>query len=146
MLSGDDNGEEHPNAALVRSLIEAWRAGDVGPIDAVMSPELVWHFPGRSRLAGDHRGRDEVLAFLLDVLSLSGNTFELDLIDVMANDRRAVVVFRGRARRDGRRLDNPTCLSMRLEAGRVVEVWEFVWDLHAVDRFWGADPRPEEVA
>ncbi len=34
-------------------------------------------------------------------------------------------------------LDNPTCLRLRLDPdGRIVEVWEFVWDLYHVDEFW----------
>jgi ketosteroid isomerase-like protein len=27
----------------------------------LFDPEIVWHFPGRSLLAGDHRGTDAVL-------------------------------------------------------------------------------------
>ena len=51
-------------------------------------------------------------------------------------DTGAVAFFRGRARREGRELDNPTCLKIHLRDGRATEIWEFVWDLHAVDRFW----------
>jgi hypothetical protein len=31
---------------------------------------------------------------------------------------------------------NPTCLRKRIEAGQIVEIWEFVWDLYAVDAVW----------
>jgi ketosteroid isomerase-like protein len=67
---------------------------------------------------------------------LTGGTMRLELEDVLANDSRAVALFRGRATREGRTLDNPTCLRMRIENGQIVEVWEFVWDLFAVDAFW----------
>jgi ketosteroid isomerase-like protein len=33
-------------------------------------------------------------------------------------------------------LDNPTCLRIRIDGGRIVEIREFVWDLYAVDDFW----------
>ena len=55
---------------------------------------------------------------------------------MLANDSHAVALFRGHGERQGRTLDNPTCLRMRLENDQVVEVWEFVWDLFAVDDFW----------
>ena len=55
---------------------------------------------------------------------------------VANDDACAVALFRGHAERDGKTLDNPTCLRMRIEHGQVVEVWEFVWDLFAVDEFW----------
>ena len=128
---------DHPNAVRIRELFAAFRAGDVDTIRTVIPEHAVWHFPGRrGRLAGTHRGRDAIFAFLLDVQTLTSGTFHLDLIDVLANDAHAVALFRGHAERDGKRLDNPTCLRMRLEHGQVVEVWEFVWDLFAVDDFW----------
>ncbi|HEY0302996.1 MAG TPA: nuclear transport factor 2 family protein, partial [Rhizomicrobium sp.] len=128
---------EHANAARVRELFDAFRRGDVASIQAAIPDDAVWHFPGRhGQLAGAHRGREAIFAFLLRVQSLSGGTFHLDLLDVLANDARAVALFRGHGERDGKTLDNPTCLSMRLEQGQVAEVWEYVWDLYAVDEFW----------
>jgi len=103
----------------------------------VLDEGVAWRFPGRSgRLAGEHRGRDAVFAFLADVMRLTDGTFHLELETVVADDDYAVACFRGRGRRNGRDLDNPTCLKMRLESGKVVDVWEFVWDLHHVDEFW----------
>jgi ketosteroid isomerase-like protein len=128
---------EHPNAVIVRKLLDGLRRGDLTAFDEAVSPDLAWHFPGRSgALAGTHRGREEVLAFFARVLQLTDATFAMDVIDVIAGDDRAVVLFRGRAVRGGRQLDNPTCLSMRVQDGRITELWEFVWDLYDVDEFW----------
>jgi ketosteroid isomerase-like protein len=128
---------DHPNAEQVRRLLAAFERADVAEIQALIPEDAVWRFPGRKgKLAGTHRGRDAIFAFLLNVGALSGGTFHLELIDVVANDRYAVVLFRGSAQRDGKVLDNPTCLRMRLEDGQVAEVWEFVWDLYEVDEFW----------
>ncbi len=128
---------EHPNATLVRELFAAFRAGDVESIRRVIPQSVVWHFPGRhGQLAGAHRGQEAVFGFLMKVQALTGGTFHLELVDVLANDSRAVALFRGQGTRNGKTLDNPTCLSMRLERGQVTEVWEFVWDLYHVDDFW----------
>lgn len=128
---------EHPNAQRVRELFAAFRQGDIETVRGVIPEHAVWHFPGRrGRLAGSHRGRDAVFAFLMQVQALTNHTFHLDLEDVVANDTHAVAFFRGHGERNGKHLDNPTCLRMRLENGQVVEVWEFVWDLFAVDDFW----------
>lgn len=128
---------DHPNAARIRSLFDAFRERDVEAIREAICEDAVWHFPGRrGRLAGSHRGHAGIFAFLGRVGELTGGTFELELEDVLANDSHAVAFFRGQGRREGRRLDNPTCLKIRLQNGRAAEVWEFVWDLYAVDRFW----------
>jgi ketosteroid isomerase-like protein len=128
---------EHPNAILVRNLFAAFHARDVATIREALSETAVWHFPGRKgQLAGSHSGHAGIFEFLARVSGLTGGTFELDLEDVLANDHLAVVLFRGHGERDGRTLDNPTCLKVRFDGGRIGEVWEFVWDLHAVDEFW----------
>jgi ketosteroid isomerase-like protein len=128
---------EHPNALRVRELFDAFHRSDVAKILEAIPADAVWHFPGRAgKLAGEHRGRDAILTFLANVQALTAGTFHLELIDVVANDRHAVALFRGRATRGGKVLDNPTCLRMRFENGRLTEVWEFVWDLYHVDEFW----------
>lgn len=128
---------DHPNATRVRDLFAAFRNHDLATIQQVIPGDAVWHFPGRhGQLAGSHRGRDAILGFLLEVQALTEGTFHLDLIDVIANDERAVALFRGHGQRAGKALDNPTCLVMRMRDGSVVEVWEYVWDLYHVDDFW----------
>ena len=128
---------EHPNATYVRGMFAAFKNADLPAIQAMIPEDAVWHFPGRrGKLAGSHRGRGAILGFLMNVAGLTGGTFHLDLEDVVANDRHAVALFRCHGQRDGKVLDNPTCLRMRIEDGRIVEIWEFVWDLYAVDEFW----------
>jgi ketosteroid isomerase-like protein len=63
-------------------------------------------------------------------------TFHLEPEDVLASDAGAAILFRGHGERKGRRLDNPTCLRLRIEDGRIAELWEFVWDLEHVEAFW----------
>ena len=129
---------DHPNATRIRRLFAAFRNGDVATVLDTIPEDAVWRFPGRNgKLAGEHKGRDAVIAFLMNVQTLTDHTFQLDLIDVLANDVYAVALFRGHGTRNGKMLDNPTCLRMRLnERGQVVDVWAFVWDLYHVDDFW----------
>lgn len=129
--------EEHRNAARVRELFRAFRERDVDAVLRILPEDVAWHFPGRKgKLAGDHRGREAVIGFLMNVQTLTDGTFHLDLVDVVANDDKAVALFRGHGDRDGKKLDNPTCLLLAMRDGQVAEVWEFVWDLYHVDEFW----------
>lgn len=128
---------EHENAQRIRDLFAAFQLADLAVIEDLIAEDCVWRFPGqRGQLAGAHAGRDAILRFLLRVPELTGGTFRLDLIDVLANERHAVALFQGRGTRNGKELDNPTCLRIRLEAGRAVDIWEFVWDLEHVEDFW----------
>jgi hypothetical protein len=134
---GPDVLQEHPNATRIRALFQAFRDVDLDTILATISEDAVWHFPGRhGRLAGTHSGREQILTFLLDVKTLTNDTFHLELVDVVGNDQRVVVLFRGSGRRNGKTLDNPTCLRIDFRDGKVHEIWEFVWNLFDVDDFW----------
>jgi ketosteroid isomerase-like protein len=128
---------EHSNEYLVRNLFDAFQRGDVVTIYASMAEDAVWHFPGRKgQLAGDHKGREAIFAFLAKPAALTGGFFTVELIDVLANDENAVAIYRAIGERDGRELNNPTCLRMRIEDGKIVEFWEFVWDVYQDDEFW----------
>lgn len=128
---------EHPNEALVRDLFDAFMLGETLRILAALGENVVWHFPGRTnQLAGDHQGREAVFAFLAKIPALSEGSFRVELIDVLANDHQAVAIFKGKGHRNGIDLDNFNCLRMRIENGKIVEFWEFVWDLYKVEEFW----------
>jgi ketosteroid isomerase-like protein len=108
------------------------------PLQRILSPEIVWHFPGHDHaLAGDHAGLAEVAAFAGKVSELTAGTFRLEVRETYAGELGAVIAFTRRgARPDGRVLDNPTQLVLRIVKGRVEEIWEFVWDSEAVSAFW----------
>jgi NAD(P)H-dependent flavin oxidoreductase YrpB (nitropropane dioxygenase family)/ketosteroid isomerase-like protein len=128
---------EPASVGLVRRLFEAFRSRDVETVLALLADDVTWHFPGRlGRLAGDHRGRDAVLEFLAAVPGLTDDTFRIEPDDVVGGERTVVALFRGRGERAGRTLDNPTALRIRIEGGRIAELWEFVWDLEHVEAFW----------
>ncbi len=128
---------EHPNATLLRGLFTAFREQNIAAIQEVITSDTVWHFPGRDgQLAGSHQGHEGIFRFLARVTELTGGTFGLEIEDVLANDASAVVFFRGHGSRNGRELDNPTCLKVLLSDGKATQIWEFVWNLYAVDEFW----------
>jgi hypothetical protein len=128
---------EHPNAALVRSMFDAFARRDAAAMATAIPEDAVWHFPGRrGALAGAHRGREAILLFLANVMALTAGTFRLELQDVRASGDGAVALFTGHGVRNGKTLDNPTCLRIDIRHGKIAEIWEFVWDLEHVEEFW----------
>ena len=130
--------KEHPNAVLVRRLFAAFEALDIATVSDIIAEDAVWRFPGRrGALAGDHEGREAILRFLVNVGALTARSFRLDLHDVRASDSGAVALFTGTGTRpDGRTLHNPTALRIDISGAKIVELWEYVWDLEHVEEFW----------
>ena len=51
----------HPNEDLVREAFAAFGRGDIDALQRqYFAPDICWHFPGRSVLAGDHEGVAQV--------------------------------------------------------------------------------------
>lgn len=54
----------HANTQLIEKAHEAFRRGDVQALFDMWTDDLVWHQAGNHPLAGDHRGKETVAAFL----------------------------------------------------------------------------------
>ena len=46
---------------VVRALLAALEARDIGAISELLTDDVVYHFPGRGPVAGTYQGRDAVL-------------------------------------------------------------------------------------
>jgi ketosteroid isomerase-like protein len=126
----------HPNEELVRRGYDAFARGDMDTLRELFDPEIVWHFPDRSPLAGDHRGTDAVLGFFGRTMELTAGTFRAELHDVVADDRHAVGMHLATGEREGRRLEDREVLVFHPRDGKVVEVWQYIEDQYAYDEFF----------
>ena len=122
---------------VVRRLYKAFAESDLEAAGACFAAEAVWVLPGRSSVAGTHRGwaaiRDN---FLAKHGPLSGGTLSVRLLDVCVGDQYLVAVQHATAEHDGRTLDVTGCQLMRLQDGRIIEVRGHYSDERALDDFW----------
>jgi uncharacterized protein len=121
----------------VRTGHEAFSRGDTAGIVGSWAPNVTFYYPGRSFVAGEYRGPDDVLAFLGQLAALSGGAFRLDVHDILASDQHVVVLCRELGERDGRRLDTRACHVWHTANGKLTELWDVVDDVHSLDEFWG---------
>lgn len=123
--------------ALLRGLYRAFAEGDIAGLKAGLSPDVVWHSPGRrSQLVGEYRGVDSVLSFLGRIAELSEGSFAAELHAVAADGEYATSFHTAHAHRADRTLEDRNVLLWRVADGRVSEVWEHHYDLFASDEFW----------
>jgi ketosteroid isomerase-like protein len=125
----------HPNEELVRKGFEAFSRGDMDALRELFAPDIVWHSPGRSPLAGDFKGIDEVLGNFAKTMELTGGTFKVEVHDVLANDEHAVALFRTSAERSGTQWSDNSVLVQHIQDGKVTESWLHPGDQYAGDEF-----------
>ena len=122
---------EHPNAALLRKVTEAFNAGDMQAAD-YLSDDVVWHEIGR---AEPIRGKQALAGMY------AGGTppdFEIkaDLHDVVANDEHAVGLVNATAKRGDRTFTYRTAEIVHVSDGKITERWAFSDDTAAINEFF----------
>jgi ketosteroid isomerase-like protein len=127
----------HPNEERARKAFDAYISGDLDAVGDTLADDIVWHVSGRSPLAGDYRGKEEVFGFLAQIVQQTGGTFRLEVHDILANDEHVVALTRTTAERGGKRLDVRGAQVLHVDAeGRATESWFHPDDAYAADEFW----------
>jgi ketosteroid isomerase-like protein len=127
----------HPNEDLVRRGYQAFSTGDIETLGELFADDVVWHVGGRSQLAGDYRGKQEVFGFFGKLAELSGGTFRIELHDVLANDEHAIALQKATGEREGKTLDDNGVVVYHARDGKVTESWLHPGDPYGIDEFWG---------
>jgi ketosteroid isomerase-like protein len=125
------------NAELVRRGYAAFNAGDIKTLTEIIAENASWQTPGRSRIAGDHVGRDAVFAQFARYGGETNGTFKAELKQVFGSDSGQVVaIHHNSGERNGKRLDSDCCLVFEVRNGQMVSGREYFFDLHNWDAFW----------
>jgi ketosteroid isomerase-like protein len=138
-LSEDEDQEvatAHANNELLQQSFDAFSKGDMEAVAATMADDVVFHFPGRGPLAGDHRGKDQVLATLAQQAELSGGTFRVEVHDILANDEHGAVLIAASAERGEKAWADNAVLIFHIRDGKISEVWLHPGDQYAGDEFF----------
>ena len=121
------------NIELVRNVYGAYVSGDVGAVGDAFDPDVVWHTSGFGPTAGTYEGVQEVLGYLMADNHM--DDYALDVVDILGSDDRVAVVARTTGRRGDARIQNDFIQLIEIRDGRIVEVWNYVWDQRAIAEF-----------
>lgn len=127
----------HPNVALLRALYDAQGRGDIDAYLGMLSDAIVFHIPGRSRIAGDYVGKQSVRRHFEEIFELSGGTFRTEVHDVVAGESHAVGLIHVRAEKDGDTVELPRVHVWHVADGLFTELWLHPVDQAAFDEYWG---------
>jgi uncharacterized protein len=123
------------NATRVRKGYEAFNHGDVAALTDLFTEDIVWHFPGASKLGGDHIGRDATLSVLGGYGAASDGTLKATVVDVMASDDHVSGIAIDTASAGGKTLNVRSTVVFAMQGGKVTEAWHYVNDVLALDAF-----------
>src|SRR3954453_3231336 len=127
------------NIDNTRKAYKAFAEGDLASLTAMIAPDCVWHVGGRSQLAGDYTGHDQIFGYFGKLAELTDGTFSVTLDDVAEFSNGMVVcLVTSKGTRNGQTLEGRLMeLGRANDKGQVVECWWFSEDQYAGDEFFG---------
>ncbi len=138
--AGDESGEALSLAARVEELHRRQAAmyggGPVEPVAELLAEDVVWHVPGSSPIAGDHRGRGAAIEYFKRRRQLAANSMRLHPGPLVSGEDVVVQLVDGSAEIDGEPVAWSTVGVYRFEGGLVAEVWLVPTALDRFERIW----------
>jgi uncharacterized protein len=82
---------------LITKYLAAAKAGDWDTAYGYFADDIVFRIPGRSRLAGECRGKEAAVEYIQTIRDhYREGAIELELIDMLASDERVALLIRER--------------------------------------------------
>lgn len=121
--------------AVVQRYADAWVALDTKTLVDCYHDDVVFHYFGRSPLAGVHRGKQACLALLAQVREKTNRKL-LEIRDVLAGEHFGAIVAVEQFERDGKRIVLERLLRYTVRDGKLAECWIHDEDQRLVDEYW----------
>lgn len=121
--------------SVVKRYADAWAANDLQGIVASYHDDVVFHYFGRSPLAGVHRGKAACLAVLKQVREKTNRRL-VSVKDVLAGNHFGLVIALERFERNGSSVEIERLLKYRVQDGKLAECWIYDEDQRLVDEYW----------
>lgn len=122
---------------LHRAQERLYAGGDVDPVRSLLVPDVVWHVPGRTPIAGDHEGIDAVIAYMLRRRDLAERTFRMHPRDLLVGEGETFAALTdGSAVIAGRAREWSTIGLYRLRGDQLAECWLIPFDQEEFDAIW----------
>jgi predicted ester cyclase/ketosteroid isomerase-like protein len=132
---------KHKNTLSVRRAIEAFQKGDATTIRELFANEAVWHLPGKSSLAGEHKGIEAIVQLSEKIVEMTAGTLREQRLEPVFLESeatlRCVLWHSITAERNSKTLDISEAIlcSSGLTDGKIMEVWHRP-EQHPFDEFF----------
>ena len=125
------------NIDIARTYFQAVQIGDMAALGDLLDADIVWHQPGANRFSGDHKGQGAVFRCLGSMMEASQGTFTDKIHTLMGNGDLVAATIHFTGRHDDASMSMDGVDLLRIDNGKITEMWLFSADPAAEDTFWG---------
>ena len=126
----------HPHEQMLREPYGAFARGDLDGYLTHCTDDIVFHVPGRGKVAGTYARDQFASSMIKTVIDLTHGTFRETVLDVVANERRGVVLALHEMDRGSGPISYRTAHIYAIRDGKLAEFREYPEDLYAFDAAW----------
>jgi ketosteroid isomerase-like protein len=125
--------------AVATRYADALNAGDFATVASMFADDIVWHQPGGNQISGTYRGAAAVGELLGRTMTLSEGTLRLAVTGApMVNGDVCAFPVHFTGKRSGADMAMDGVDVLRVEGGKVAEMWLFSSVQADEDAFWDA--------
>jgi len=124
------------NVELVKRGYAAFSAGDMATLNDLFADDAVWNSAGSGVMSGPKQGRGAILAYFGELMTRSGGTFGVNLLDIVGGDEHVFALQHSHAEREGKVIDQNAVNVFHIVDGVVQDVQDFYRDTKLTDDFW----------
>lgn len=127
-------------AELHRCQGEMYAGGPVDPVVELLAGDVVWHVPGQSPIAGDHRGVEEVITYFERRRKLANATMRMHPGEAIAAGDAVAQFVEGSATLGSQQVYWQTLGIYRVDTEHrwIREAWLVPLDGELFDRIWSS--------
>ena len=117
------------NIEIARKGYAAFDQQDIETVMSLLTDDVVWHGGPRGPLAGDYKGKSQVLELFGKFAQLTQGNYKADIHDILANDEHTIVLGTTTVTRNGKtREDRFVDVIHPDKEGHLKEFWRFFED------------------
>ena len=130
----------HENVDLLRKFDEAMGTGDVEAMLSFLADDVVVHIGGRSKLAGDLKGKQELMENFGRFIQAVGEDATFDTHAIVADDEHGIILQALTSKRKDSPGQIPGVGIFHFSGGKISEAWFSDLDPYTADPFYDAGP------
>ena len=128
---------DEKNLRVIKSYFDHLAKGEMEQVGQLIADDVIWHQPGNHQASGTYKGKQELFPHLGKMMELTKGTLRLEPKHMMANEDLVSVIIQFSAQREEKSMSMAGVDLLKVQDGKIKEVWLFSEDQEAEDHFWG---------
>jgi ketosteroid isomerase-like protein len=125
------------NKEVVQTYFNCLAKGDLETLGQLFADDVIWHQPGQGELSKTYHGKQDLFALFGQFMTISQGSFKIDEVQsIMVNGELVTATLHFSASKPGKSISMDGVDLMKVQNGKITEVWLFSGDQEAEDAFW----------